>query len=161
LIAEKLKVGDTIPITFKLGDGNTTKFIQAVIFDESGVDLGASPITLTHIKNGFYQNRSLAMPDTEQVTVDYVAYDDVGLTILARYFQDADIFIKMLDSDTIILGPFGDQTMAVTKQDRLQVTVEENAIQAVLKQDKINIKESEDGVQTVVASDKIKVETDC
>lgn len=83
--ATPIRVGATVPLTAKLNDGQTTKFVRATVFDHVGGAVPGSPFTLTHVGNGVYQNASLNMPEVPFITVCYEAFNDAGFTSRAGY----------------------------------------------------------------------------
>ena len=82
----QVKVGDPIQLSMNLTDGNSGKFIQAVLRNAAETALGSSPVTLTHVADGRYANASVNMPDTQEVTATYYIYDDAGFTILSQSY---------------------------------------------------------------------------
>lgn len=112
-----LQVGDSIPLTLKLWDGDTSKFVKAVVVDSDGTNLGT--ITLTHVSEGFYQDDSILMPNKEYVTAYYIVYDDPGFATRSVNHQDtADVFaLTQLPTEI------------VKKVDDIIVTVEQQASQ--------------------------------
>lgn len=90
-----VKVGDPIQLNLQLEDGATNKFPRAILRNQLGVLLPESPVDLTHTGEGLYQNDSVFMPDTQEVTATYKVYDDAGRTILsAIYSIELDVFTK-------------------------------------------------------------------
>lgn len=90
-----VKVGDPIQLNLQLEDGATNKFPQAILRNQSGVLLSGSPVSLTHVGDGLYQNDSIAMPNTQEVTATYKVYDDAGHTVLSQFYSiELDVFGK-------------------------------------------------------------------
>lgn len=91
----QLNIGDTIHLNLQLSNGNTGKYVRATVRNASGVEISGSPVALTHIGGGLYSNDSLTMPNTDEVTAQYVVYDDAGFTTVnTNYSQVMDTFQK-------------------------------------------------------------------
>lgn len=69
-----------IPLALQLFDGNVSKFVRAILHNASGTELSESPVALTHVGGGLYQDSSVLMPNTDLVVASYVVYDDSGFT---------------------------------------------------------------------------------
>lgn len=108
-------VGETVPITLVLEDGNTAQFPQAEIYDEAG---SATPTTvnLTHVANGYYRG-TYAVTTAEKQTIVFVVYSDAGHTTESSvYSRTTDILV----SDAIwdapragVAGSFGEALQAL------------------------------------------------
>lgn len=116
-----LQSGDTIPLTLKLWDGDTGKYVKAVVVDSDGITLGT--ITLTHITEGFYQDDSLTMPNKEFVTVYYIVYDDIGLTTRSVNHQDASEVFALTPLPLEIVKKVDDIIVTVEPNDAAQIDV--------------------------------------
>lgn len=77
-----LTLGQTIPLTVQLGGGETNKYPKAKLFDETGSELAASPVYLTHVGSGLYKNSAVTMPSNDFVVAQYFIYTDAGHTTL-------------------------------------------------------------------------------
>lgn len=161
MVEVEVVVGDQIPLTWKAGDGRTDLFVRVCVFDEAGVDLPASPITLTHVKKGNYRDLSITMTDTVHIVGDYKAFEDAGFTKPARYFEDSDLFRPKIEVETVVIPGQGTRIEAIVVQDAITAVVKDDAIDAATGEDKIKAKTSEDGISATVAEDKIKAETEC
>jgi len=101
-----IKVGDPIQLNLQLEDGVSTKFPRAILRNQFGVLLAQSPVDLTHTGDGLYQNDSVLMPDTQEVTATFKVYDDAGHTILSSaYTIELDVFTK--NQATAVAPSFG------------------------------------------------------
>ena len=90
-----VKVGDPIQLNLQLEDGASNKHPRAILRDQLGTLLSGSPVNLTHTGDGLYQNDSVFMPDTQEVTATYKVYDDVGRTILSQLYSiELDVFTR-------------------------------------------------------------------
>ncbi len=108
-------VGETVPITLVLEDGNTAQFPQAEIYDEAG---GATPTTvsLTHVANGYYRG-TYSVTSAEKQTIVFIVYSDAGHTTESSvYTRSTDVLI----SDAIwdaqragVSGSFGEAVQAL------------------------------------------------
>jgi len=77
-----LSVGQKIPAAYKLPDEDSTKFIKASIYEnDSTTHITGSPLTLTNLGNGRYEDDSLTFPSVlDSVSIDYEVFNEVGLT---------------------------------------------------------------------------------
>jgi len=74
------KAGEIIPLSVVLFDGDTTKFVRATINDSGGTPIAGSPVLLTHIAAGRYDDDSLVMPTDAFVSVVYEIFNDIFFT---------------------------------------------------------------------------------
>lgn len=87
----------TIVLSVQLYDGNTTKYIKAIVKDNTGTEISSSPFYLNHIGNGLYTNTTLTMPNVDFITATYEVYNDSSYTNLSSiYGRASDVF--MLDT---------------------------------------------------------------
>ena len=121
-MSELLNIGDKIYLKLQLSNGNTGKFVRAVVRDEDGVEISGSPVALTHVGGGLYKDQSLTFPSTDEVTAQYAVYDDSGFTTLnSSYDQVTDVYQKNPTSgggsggscapDTVIEGEVDDNNI--------------------------------------------------
>ena len=90
-----VKIGDPIHLNLQLEDGAIDKYPQAILRDQIGTLMAGSPVDLTHTGDGLYQNDSISMPNTQEVTATYKVYDDSGHTILSSFYSvELDVFTK-------------------------------------------------------------------
>lgn len=71
-----IKVGNPVPLSFQLHDGDTTKFVRAIVRNAAGALLGT--VTLVHLSNGLYIDTSVVMPTGAFATATYDVFDDAG-----------------------------------------------------------------------------------
>ena len=64
-------VGEVIPLSFQLLDGDSSKFCRAILTDPAGAALGASPVTLSNLGGGKYSDDSVVMPNEDYVECRY------------------------------------------------------------------------------------------
>ena len=89
----KLKSGESIPLVLQLLDGETSKYVRAVVTTQAGVAVSGSPFTLTHEATGLYKNTALDMPATvEFIRAQYRVYDDSGFTTISTYADSVEVF---------------------------------------------------------------------
>jgi len=92
-----VKVGDPIQLNLQLEDGSTNQFPRAILRNQLGILLAESPVDLTHTGEGLYQNDSVFMPNTQEVTATYKVYTDFARTLLSeRYSIELDVFERNL-----------------------------------------------------------------
>jgi len=77
---------DDIPIQAQLELEETDKYLRAYVYDKDKVEIAGSPFNMTHVSGGLYKKTGVAMPDTTNVTVKVLVYDDSNfLTRTAHY----------------------------------------------------------------------------
>lgn len=97
-----MKLGDSLPLTLQLFDGDETKHPRAFVQAADGVDVPGSPVALTSRGGGFYSNFSVAMPSASFVTVRYKVYDDPSFATLSSVHSDAvEVFTLETTQETI------------------------------------------------------------
>jgi len=90
-----VKIGDPIQLNLQLEDGATDKYPQAILRNQIGTILAGSPVDLTHTGDGLYQNDSISMPNTQEVTATYKVYEDAPHTVLSQFYTiELDVFGK-------------------------------------------------------------------
>lgn len=88
-----IAVGETLPISLQIDDGNAGLFPQASLRDDTGASLGT--INLSHVAAGMYSGASFAMPDTPWVSATYIVYTDAAHTIESTvYARSLDVFAR-------------------------------------------------------------------
>lgn len=99
------KLGETIPLSVQLHDGAIDKYCRAIVRDSDGTALAGSPVTLTHISNGKYEDNTLVMPNKRYVSVTYEVYEDALFTTLSdEHTHAVDLFeLEVLDQNLIDL----------------------------------------------------------
>lgn len=98
------KLGETVPLSHQLHDGNETKFVQAVVRDASGTELVGSPFPMPHLTFGRYESTALSMPNASFLSVTYLTFDDSLFTELSGFTIGTDVFeLVVLDQDLIDL----------------------------------------------------------
>ena len=81
---QQVKLGEPLLIEAQLQDNITDKFIRAIVKDSDGAEVTGSPLTLTHVSNGFYQDNSLIKEDGS-FSVYLQVFDDAGFTTPSKY----------------------------------------------------------------------------
>lgn len=76
------RLGTPIPLRLQFSDGDSSKFVRAVVKDPTGTPLAGSPFVLTHTSNGLFTNFAHLMPEVDFISAQYLVYDDAGFTIL-------------------------------------------------------------------------------
>ena len=87
-------VGDVISLRYQLEDDDTSKYVQATLYDEEFTELDDSPVNLSHLERGFYTNDSLLFPDgVKKIIAVYRVYEDPTYTIKSEdYYNGEDEF---------------------------------------------------------------------
>jgi hypothetical protein len=98
-----LRKGQAIPLAFQLHDGDTTKYVRAVVRDSSDTPISGSPFSLPHESAGLYTNNSGVMPDTPFITVQYQAFTDAGFTTPSTVHSTVCVEIPRID-DVMLNG---------------------------------------------------------
>jgi len=90
-----IRLGDTIPLNLQLFDGDTTKYVRAIVRDPTDVEITGSPFTLPHVGDGLYKLYTEAMPNVDYLISTYQVFDDAGFTSKSELHSDAtDIFLQ-------------------------------------------------------------------
>jgi len=93
------KAGDTVYLSLVVSGDNGAKYPRAILEDQNGNAIAASPVDLIHSSNGQYRG-SFTMPNVAQVNTNYIVFSDAGHTLKDPGFdQDSEIF----DLDTLNL----------------------------------------------------------
>ncbi len=129
------KVGETLALSVQLFDGDETKFVRAILEDASGAALPSSPVTLSHVSSGRYENSSITMPSTAYVAATYEVYDDAAFTTLSDVHSFAiDTFpleipfteiLDALDAITDLLNDIKMVGLSVIGQMDITATIED------------------------------------
>lgn len=77
-----MQVGDKVPLSLQIADYAQAKFVRVNIVDDSGSDVAASPIDLTDLGDGLYEDFSYTFPDSAWIRIQYLVFDDAGYTTL-------------------------------------------------------------------------------
>lgn len=150
------KAGESIPLSLQLFDGNTSKFVSAIVIDSTGTPLAGSPVLLTHKSDGRYEDGSLLMPTVAFVTVTYKVYNDLLLTDPSLDHSDGDDVFQLEVPDADILDKLCDiLAQPKIRTDVAAIVFEDNAIVAGINTDN-KLAASADGDNMIAAS----VETD-
>lgn len=97
--AESVRVGNLVPISLLISDGNENMFPQALVKDEDSILLIV--INLEHKGNGLYAPADIDkyyMPDQKSISVSFIVYKDALHTVISDYQYDLDIYEKELIS---------------------------------------------------------------
>lgn len=89
-----LRVGEKVPLTLQLECFQTgvTYYAIAIVKDDDGALIQNVP--LTPMGDGYFQDKSLSMPDKPFISARYETYLDSGYTQRAEYCQTLDLFTK-------------------------------------------------------------------
>lgn len=74
-------VGETVPLSAQMLDGDATKFVRATVTDPDGVAVVGSPFALVNLGGGKYSDDSFSMPNKDYIEVTYESFDDAGFTV--------------------------------------------------------------------------------
>jgi hypothetical protein len=141
-----VRQGDFIPLSLKLYDERSDRYVRAYLTDSNGNPLPQSPVNLTHVGFGLYENRTIAMPNVEHVTAVYVVYSDAGYTIEdENYTHGVDLF-ELHVPDFVIL----------TKLNEIKNICEKLAAQTSVAQEVKGIVQLADEISALLSSNKIE-----
>lgn len=75
-------LGQAIPLSFQLLDGDDSKFCRAIVKTPAGVEVVGSPVPLVARGNGSYSSDALAMPNVSYLDVVYQSFNDSGFSVV-------------------------------------------------------------------------------
>ena len=146
------RFGQQMIVEHKVPDRNGDLYIRARLFDSSGAELGVSPISLSHITDGLYRNDTVAMPETDQVTVITAVFYDAAFSISAEedYTDGVDVFERVDDLvKTNVVVPRSDEifvefeaidlVVLVDEPDSIEVLIESSEIDVFIDGSELNI----------------------
>jgi hypothetical protein len=94
-------VGDKIPLSLVLWDGNNSMFIKAIIRDGKH-ELQGSPVFIPYNnleKQYFYKSADLVVPDGAKIiTIEYIVYTDLELTNESPLYQRSQDIYEVLQA---------------------------------------------------------------
>lgn len=125
------QIDTPIRLNLQLSDGDESLPLQvkAFIKDHEGQLLLQDPVELYHVGLGLFKNSTIIMPDLPEVTVQYLVYEDDGVT-LAPYSIDIDIFTKFVPTVVqdvnveALISKFSTESMAIVIGEDEQMIVE-------------------------------------
>lgn len=110
------KVGEKLVVSITLFDGDETRVPQAVVTDDVGAPLVGSPIELTHVENGYYENSVLVMPNISFVKAIITVYNDDTFAVVSPKHSSASAVYTLEVPFQEILDQF---QLLITKLDQL------------------------------------------
>lgn len=130
-ILNSLEIGQVLPLYMKLFDYNAAKYVHAFLFDDEGMALAISPVTLTPVGSlGLYGNNlNDVPPETTFITAQYIVYDDSGYTTVSQS-EGADSDTFQIDTEPTPFMSATLPTMFDTVLDYLQPMVFENVLKS-------------------------------
>lgn len=131
------KVGDTLYLSLVVSGDAGAVFPRAVLEDEAGAALVASPIDLAHVSNGRYTGQAV-MPDVDEVFVNYLVYSDAGHTTLDPLFDQAQDRFK---KDLLNLSDIQDDILGIGQDADLiaELTGEETLTTQLLDEESLTV----------------------
>lgn len=96
-------IGQPIRLNLQLSDGEASlpKVVKASLKDKSGNALQgySDPVELIHVGGGLFKNNSVTMPENEEeITSQYVVYNEDGVVPDTSYSMDMDIFLPAIQT---------------------------------------------------------------
>lgn len=138
-------VGNNLPLGAQLFDKDAGKFVRVRLFDSTDTELGVSPVSLSHVSDGFYASAAVPMPDVAAVHAVYEAFDDAGFSVPSPIHHPAtETFNREVVSDAVdlILNSLHspDVVGVVAENDDLesQVADEDGAISAIIEDEDVS-----------------------
>jgi hypothetical protein len=75
-------VGEVLPLSYQLLDGDTTKFVRVALTDEAGTPLAGSPFAMPHLALGKYSSSAVVMPaGVDYIEATYEPFNDAPFTV--------------------------------------------------------------------------------
>ena len=149
MAAIQLKAGELLPLHLNLGSGATGKFVRAVLKNESGTVLGASPATLTDVGDGLYVNNAIPKDANAFVIADYEIFEDSGFT--TRSFDVTG------DQDAADIFQLVDSSGNLSRNDSFTARFKgESNLRGVIKESRLKTKFAADTVTSKITADKLK-----
>ena len=103
-MGQQIRVGDSVPLSLQLFDSDETKFVRAIVRDQTGAAVAGSPQSMPHQTDGRYENFDLLMPaNTSVLLVSYQVFNDSGFTTKSPDHSDTadDFGLLVIDQDLI------------------------------------------------------------
>lgn len=88
--AQVIKLGGSVPLNLQLYDGNEEMTVEVEVIAPQQDVLFTG--TLTHVKNGLYENLEFKMPSLDYVIATYIVYD--GKDESEQYERATDLFYR-------------------------------------------------------------------
>jgi hypothetical protein len=86
------QTGESVPLAVVLEDGNTSKYLQAKVFDELGSPTPIASVDLTHLSGGYYYGAYTVLSTGKYIVV-YTVYEDLARTIPSVVYGRSDDLI--------------------------------------------------------------------
>ena len=83
------KLGDVVPLSVQLFDGDPNLFAGAIVTDNDGVAVSGSPFALVSIGEGLYELDTFLMPNKSFVSAVYKIFLDSGFTSESPIHSDS------------------------------------------------------------------------
>lgn len=91
-----LDVGDAIPITLQLEDGDGSMFPRARLYRPDGTVFAT--VDLDHVGDGYYDNLSQTFPALDFLVAVHIVYSDAGHTVESiAHGRSLEVFRRSLD----------------------------------------------------------------
>jgi hypothetical protein len=95
-------LGQAIPLTLQVYDGNASVFPRATVYDANFNEVYGSPFVMTSVADGLYKNTSFIPTTAGRYIAKYTVYSGNDYaTLLTRYMRSEDQFdVNTLLADT-------------------------------------------------------------
>jgi len=96
-------LGQPIPLSHQMLDGDDTKYVTAVLRRPDGTELAGSPYSLVNIGGGKYSLDTVDMPDYDYIECTYLSWEDAIHTIPDEdHLLGTDVF-ELTVPDSVIV----------------------------------------------------------
>ena len=158
----QIKQGERMPLSFGAHDGDDSLFVDAVLKDQDGIELGISPVNLNNIGDGQYTINTYTMPG-HRVSVTYRPFLDAGKTIESQIHGPGfDEFIPQvaIESPPIVTN-IPDRLVARVRDTVAQVRGQSSSAKADLQDNASKVIISDDDSDISTQQDQLGVRTPC
>ena len=177
-----VKFEEPMPLSLQLFDGATDKYIKVILKRPDGVALPESPVYLTNVGDGNYQDNAVLMPAYTHIVATFKVYDDAGYSVPSESHSDTEETFKLdiIDQDLIdqlielkeLLNELANQRVILPEPAAIKVKLVEDKITAILRdegiepkvsnEESISIKSEEETVGvTMQDEENVSVDKDC
>ncbi len=149
-------VGEPLYLNLQLPLNDIAKHVLAYLYDDSNSLIGSYP--LMSVGGGFYEDHTIAMPNTDQVRAVYVVFDDPAHTIESfEYGRSIDTF----DRNELVPVQFPDDSvLGEVSSDSLTGVIEEGDVVGVAEAENVESSVDEDSATGVVSVNDVESEID-
>lgn len=89
------KANHPIPLSLQLWDKDASKYVRATIRLPSGGQHPSSPVSLSHVSDGFYTSTAAPMPNADFVSVFYEVFQNPEMTLPSQEHGEAFEYFEL------------------------------------------------------------------